>query len=270
MPYRFNPPPGWPAPPQGWSPGTDWQPDPSWPAPPEGWSLWIEDAPSKKTLKRAANAKTRDVATNLVTNDSRAPGGGDELWRSQSKAMVGPSAGRYRLTTMMLFFEKGVLSTKAQQIPIADVWDVDVRQSMTQKARGVGDVILHVARPQGRELVVLEDIPDFREAQILINQTSHQARMRLQERQATLQNTHRYEHVQPGAPLPPIGAPQLPPPPPAPKPTQPALETVYVPLALEAAADPVEQLRRLRQVRDQDLITDSEYEAKKRDILERM
>jgi hypothetical protein len=225
---------------------------------------------SKGALKQAANAKARDVATNLIANDSQASGGGDELWRSQSKAMVGPSAGRYRLTTMMLFFEKGVLSTKAQQIPIADVWDVDVKQSMTQKARGVGDVILHVARPQGRELVVLEDIPDFREAQTLINQTSHRARMRIQERQATLQNTHRYEHVQPGAPLPPIGGSHLPPPPPAPGPTEAALETVYVPLSLNAAADPVEQLRRLRQMRDLDLITDSEYETKKSEILDRM
>lgn len=43
MPYKFNPPPGWPLPPLGWQPGPNWQPDPSWPMPPVGWSFWIDD-----------------------------------------------------------------------------------------------------------------------------------------------------------------------------------------------------------------------------------
>lgn len=42
----FNPPPGWPKPPDGWRPPTSWSPDPSWPPPPEGWQLWVPaDAP---------------------------------------------------------------------------------------------------------------------------------------------------------------------------------------------------------------------------------
>ncbi|GAB6897130.1 resistance to Congo red protein [Kineosporia succinea] len=40
---RFNPPPNWPVPPQGWSPDAGWSPDPSWPAPPENWPLWLPD-----------------------------------------------------------------------------------------------------------------------------------------------------------------------------------------------------------------------------------
>src|ERR1700754_3277405 len=39
--YRFNPPPDWPAPPEGWVPPTGWEPDPSWPTPPAGWQLWV-------------------------------------------------------------------------------------------------------------------------------------------------------------------------------------------------------------------------------------
>jgi hypothetical protein len=39
----FNPPPGWPKPPKGWSPPRGWQPDPAWPAAPPGWQLWIPD-----------------------------------------------------------------------------------------------------------------------------------------------------------------------------------------------------------------------------------
>jgi len=42
----FNPPPGWPSPPDGWRPPAGWTPDPSWPDPPEGWQLWIATGPS--------------------------------------------------------------------------------------------------------------------------------------------------------------------------------------------------------------------------------
>lgn len=37
----FNPPPGWPRPPSGWTPPKGWTPDPTWPAPPPGWQLWL-------------------------------------------------------------------------------------------------------------------------------------------------------------------------------------------------------------------------------------
>lgn len=43
MGLRFNPPPGWPAPPEGFTPDAGWQPDPSWPPPPPGWQLWVPD-----------------------------------------------------------------------------------------------------------------------------------------------------------------------------------------------------------------------------------
>jgi Domain of unknown function (DUF4190)/Septum formation len=40
---RYNPPPGWPPAPEGFSPGPGWQPDPSWPPAPPGWQLWVND-----------------------------------------------------------------------------------------------------------------------------------------------------------------------------------------------------------------------------------
>lgn len=43
MALRFDPPPGWPAPPPDWEPPEGWQPDPEWPAAPEGWTFWVED-----------------------------------------------------------------------------------------------------------------------------------------------------------------------------------------------------------------------------------
>jgi hypothetical protein len=41
--FRFNPPPNWPAPPEGWVPPPGWKPLPEWPAPPPGWQFWIAD-----------------------------------------------------------------------------------------------------------------------------------------------------------------------------------------------------------------------------------
>lgn len=43
MTRKFNPPPNWPKPPEGFEPGPGWQPDPSWPPPPEGWQLWTDE-----------------------------------------------------------------------------------------------------------------------------------------------------------------------------------------------------------------------------------
>lgn len=39
--FRFNPPPGWPKPPDGWVPPDGWKPDPNWPSPPPDWELWV-------------------------------------------------------------------------------------------------------------------------------------------------------------------------------------------------------------------------------------
>ena len=43
---RFNPPPNWPPPQEGWVPSPGWTPDSSWPPPPPGWQLWIDDEAS--------------------------------------------------------------------------------------------------------------------------------------------------------------------------------------------------------------------------------
>lgn len=54
----FNPPPGWPKPPDGWIPPKGWAPDPSWPSPPDGWQLWILAEPVDQTLGPANDAST--------------------------------------------------------------------------------------------------------------------------------------------------------------------------------------------------------------------
>ncbi|MCA2272423.1 hypothetical protein JF780_07720 [Mycobacterium intracellulare] len=37
---QFHSPPGWPVPPEGWSPSKEWSPDPAWPPAPPGWQFW--------------------------------------------------------------------------------------------------------------------------------------------------------------------------------------------------------------------------------------
>ena len=59
---RFNPAPGWPAAPEGWTPEPGWTPDPSWPAAPPGWQLWVDDenpSPNQPVALAQAGASQR-------------------------------------------------------------------------------------------------------------------------------------------------------------------------------------------------------------------
>jgi hypothetical protein len=65
---RFNPPPGWPLPPQEWQPPADWEPDPLWEPPPPGWQLWVpnEIAPFGE---RDSRAIPQDVKIEVAHRD---------------------------------------------------------------------------------------------------------------------------------------------------------------------------------------------------------
>lgn len=66
----FNPPPGWPKPPSGWTPPKGWTPDPSWPEPPPGWQLWIAEGDSGQDASppRLDQQPTRDSKAVPPTN----------------------------------------------------------------------------------------------------------------------------------------------------------------------------------------------------------
>ncbi len=75
---RYNPPPNWPEPPEGWVPQPGWSPDSSWPPPPPGWRLWVEeDAPSPQTTKSALSRLER-------TGDDVQYFGDDRAWSEDS------------------------------------------------------------------------------------------------------------------------------------------------------------------------------------------
>jgi hypothetical protein len=241
---RFNTPPGWPEPPPGWLPDANFVPDPSWPPLPEGWQLVVDD-------EQPGGGRLRSLANRVVTHE--AVDDAEAIWSAQSQTIASAATGgkavkgRYRLTHEMLYFERGTLRTDAQQVPIVHVLDVDVKQSMTQKARSVGDVIVHIQRPDRVELVRMESIPQPREAQAIINKTARQARHEAQRRQ----NTMRYETTHGSAP------------PPA------STSAAAAPSGV-AGSDAVSQLKQLAEIRDAGILSDDEFESKKRQILERM
>lgn len=67
----FNPPPGWPKPPKGWTPPNGWKPDPAWPAPPPGWKLWISDDTPMEDSAFRSDLDT--VATTQQSSDTSEP-----------------------------------------------------------------------------------------------------------------------------------------------------------------------------------------------------
>lgn len=78
---------------------------------------------------------------------------------------------KYRLTEDGLYFEAGILTSKEELIPLWAVTDIDLRQSMTQKARNVGDCVVHLDTGRfryGQNQVVIESISDSKVVRDLI------------------------------------------------------------------------------------------------------
>lgn len=70
---RFNPPPGWPQPPAGWAPPSDWKPDPAWPPMPEGWQLWLPDEDTALPAPDSRVAATPDPTGTQVPTQPTVP-----------------------------------------------------------------------------------------------------------------------------------------------------------------------------------------------------
>lgn len=168
-----------------------------------------------------------------------------DLWASIGKPLAGIGAMKARLDRVHLYVESGTLSTNAQQVPLAYVQDVDAMQTMSQKMRGVGTIRVHVLRPGGhREVMVITDLPDFRQGVDAINHAAAQAR----SAERVAQQTVRYQ----GAPMP-----QMPMP-------------VQQPAPQSGADDVMSQLERLGKLRESGVLTDQEFQAKKADLLRRL
>jgi hypothetical protein len=234
-------------------------------------TLEIEDGEAAAKSSRFKGAATA-VAGHLTASEFDVPDG--TLWSAVGKGVGGLTTGRYYLDIHYLHLAKGTLRTDAQQVPIADVVDVDVRQSMTQKARGLYTLTVHVQNGSSRESVTMDDIRNGAEAQRVINATARDSRLALEHRsiqidglrhQAT--NTVRkeisYEHVTPAASIP-----------------AQAVAAPVAQVAAEITVDAIEvgpgpedlfaQITKLASLRDAGILTDDEFTSKKADILSRM
>lgn len=174
----------------------------------------------------------------------------DTLWSAVGKPITGLGAGRYKLTAEYLISETGTLSSKGQQIRTREIFDVDSSQSMSQKARGVGNITLQARRATGDEKVVLQDIPNFREGVDAINRVSDEARSAQYQRENTSRSTIEYSGAgqHPTA----FGAPA------------PAAATAP---AASAGGDLNNELERLANLRSQGILDDEEFTAAKRKLL---
>ena len=201
---------------------------------------WFEPTPQ-------APSATQTAAANLTARHdvSADP---DAIWTAVGKPLTGIGAGRYKLTPEYLFFEKGTLSTRAQQIRTADIYDVDAGQTMAQKARGIGTITLYAARGAdgAREKVLLEDIPNFRDGVTAINTAAFTARESLRVRENT-------QHVNYAGAMPGAGWPTAAP--------------AATPASAPAAIDLNAELTKLAALKAQGVLDDEEFAAAKRKLL---
>lgn len=245
---RFNPPPGWPTPPEGWEPPAGWTPPADWPEAPEGWDFQVPiEHPGKGAvggfIDRARNARGQSHITESAHLD--ASGATEVLWEGASSQIGGIGGGRYRLTRHHLYFESGVLRTDSQQIPVEHVADIDVSQTMIQKARGVSNVVVHLLRPNGvAEVVTMENLLDGKAVQDVLNRAVRARKSELL-REAT---THTYLGGQ--SPELPRGASSLP--------------------AGEKTPDIIEQISKLGELLKAGVLTQEEFDAKKAELLRRL
>lgn len=108
-----------------------------------------------------------------------------ELWTGQSKSLISEMSsgkvaeGKYRMTTKMLYFEKGLITTKSEQVPLWAIRDVDVKRDLSQKMRKVGTVLVHVEHSDytGRPNVEIKDIEDYENLKSLLNEHAQKARI---------------------------------------------------------------------------------------------
>ena len=148
---------------------------------------------------------------------------------------VGPRLARWAtthlvLTTDRLIYRTGMVAKYAREIPLERIDDVTCSQSLFGRLIGIGDLQVQSGGEQGQ--VVFEHVRDPKAVQLEIY--------------------HQMDEVTSPAPLA-----RTPPRPYEPPPSQPP-------------RTPLDDLERLADLRDRGLLSDQEFERKKRDLLDRI
>jgi hypothetical protein len=166
------------------------------------------------------------------------------LWEGETKDLTSAATGgkvvkkRYRITTEYIYEDSGILGSREEQIPLWAVRDIDVNQSIIQKARNVGNVRVRVEPNEytGKKEITLESIETPREIRNLLNDHSRSAReMRLKQQQSV--------NYVGGAPV------------------------MSVPAPSAVSEDPIEKLTKLGALLQSGLLTQEEFDAQKSKLL---
>ena len=173
----------------------------------------------------------------------------DVLWEGEGKDLTSVATGgrvvkkRYRITREFVFVDEGILGSKEEQIPLWAVRDVDVKQSIIQKTRAVGDVLIRVEANDftGKKAVTLDSIETPKEVRDLINEHSRLAReLRMRQQQSV-----NYSGGVPAGPG--------------------VWTSQQVPN--QQSEDPIEKLTKLGALLSQGLITQDEFDTQKKKLL---
>ena len=167
----------------------------------------------------------------------------EELWQVESKDLTSAATGgkvvknRYRITTEYVYVETGMIGSKEEQIPLWAIRDVDIRQSIVQKTRGVGDLQIRAEHNDytGKSSFALLSIENPKDVRNLINDHSKIAR---DQRLKQLQSVN-YTGNNP----------------------------VQVNTGTSNGGDPIEKLQKLGELLKAGILTQEEFDAQKSKIL---
>jgi len=195
------------------------------------------------------------------------------LWFGASKSAAtnatGVSKAMYRITKDRVWIDTGLLGVRSEQVPLWAVRDIDVRQSVLQRGKDVGDVVLHLEDPslgvdsgnmmhmggyQASEpgttsgTVILDNIEEpYKVRDLLMPLVSEARSKKMIERQS------QFLHVNPGNV---VAA---------------GMATNPAPAAPSAGSGPpvdvADQLRKLAALREEGILSDEEFAAQKARLL---
>ena len=97
--------------------------------------------------KQLADQAKTAVAEQQQKRLEQAKNDPNTLWFGESKNPTGISKAFYRVTNDRVWIDSGVLGVKSEHVPLWAVKDIDVRQSMLQRGKDVGDVVLWLEDP---------------------------------------------------------------------------------------------------------------------------
>lgn len=237
-----------------------------------GWKDKLKSAAQQAAQqgKQLADQAKTAVAEQQQKRLEQAKNDPNTLWFGESKNPTGISKAFYRVTNDRVWIDSGVLGVKSEHVPLWAVKDIDVRQSMLQRGKDVGDVVLWLEDPtlaadptgmmsysgqsaaqvgaQTSGEVLLDNVEGpYALRDLLMPLVSEARQKKMMERQS--QFVH---HMNPpgyaAAPPPPAPAPAAAP-------------------AGGGASDLASQLRELAQLRDDGILSDEEFQAQKTRLL---